>query len=483
MSEKNLNKVHEGFEIKDESHGKKIKRLRQERYYPEPETCYLEIGGHFYPVINFSTFGVAILCPADFKSDIELFGVPFIYNNVELNLLHLRFNRTEQEDDTRISVAFQIIDEPINRDKIDGVTTAQRVIALQQDYIKTSSEIPREVKAQVYEIADWLEHLMAEIDEVEQNNKVHSHQSIVDYEETIITIVGSYLGEVFPVIYSRFNSAIIEHPQEIQKQSISFLRQKLNHLIYQAPFADRVFNKPLGYAGDYEMMNLIYKQENVGKSLFARCLHRFYVDEPAAQAVRNRADYLIGVIKNELANADPNRPLRMLSVACGPAMEWQKLLPELKDLATPVMMDLLDQDEQALLSTQHNLQHLNIKHRVPVEFQFFHKAIKNIIVRGLDFNEYDLIYSAGLFDYLTDPVAAMAAKQMYKALRPGGKVVIGNFNVNNPNRAGMEYALDWELIHRSEQELLGLFSETGGELEIEKESLDINLFCVIKKPL
>jgi len=45
----------------------------------------------------------------------------------------------------------------------------------------------------------------------------------------------------------------------------------------------------------------------------------------------------------------------------------------------------------------------------------------------------------------------------------------------------MEYGLDWELIHRSEQDLLNLFKDTGGKLTIEKESLDINLFCVIEK--
>lgn len=482
MSSVNLNKVHEGIEIKEDHHDKRIKLLRQERYFPGQESCYLDIGGRYYSIVNFSTFGVAILCPTGFQCEDELLGVPFVFDNVEVSLLHLRLVRREAEGDEQEIVAFEIVDEPINQDRINGISTAQRVISLHQAYAETTSQIPQQVKAQVYEIADWLEHIMAEIDEIEQNNNIHSHQSIVDYEESIISVMSRYLGEVFPEIYDRFNGIIQQHPETIQKQSINFLRQKLDHLIYQAPFAERVFTKPLGYAGDYEMMNLIYKQENVGKSLFARCLHRYYIDEPAAQAVRNRADYLISVICKELDKVGHERPYRMLSVACGPAMEWQKLLPELGKLNKAVIVDLLDQDEQALLSTQNRLLHLKVKHHVPVEFQFIRKAIKNIIARGTDFKEYDLIYSAGLFDYLSDPVAFMAANQLYKGLRPGGKLVIGNFNISNPNRVGMEYALDWELIHRSEQDLLNLFRDTGGKLRVEKESLDINLFCVIEKP-
>ena len=482
MSKVNLNKVHEGFDIKDEANKNRIKLLRQERFFPSDQSCFLDINGQFFQIINFSSFGVAIRCPVEFQCDGDLADIPFVFDGVEVNLLHLRFARREPEVDGNDVIAFEIIDNPINRDKIDAVSTVQRVITLHQQYVESASKIPMEVKAQVYEIADWLEHIMAEIDEIEQNNKLQSHQSNIDYDETIISVMARYLGEVFPEVYQQFNSIIQQHPEEIQKQSINFLRQKLNHLIYQAPFAERVFTKPLGYAGDYEMMNLIYKQENIGKSLFARCLHRYYIDEPAAQAVRNRAYYLIGVIKNELANVEQDRPYRILSVACGPAMEWQKLLADMPTVNTEVVVDLLDQDEQALLSTQNRLRHLKIKHRATVEFQFIHKAIKNIIARGTDYRQYDLIYSAGLFDYLSDPVAFMAANQLYKSLRPAGKLIIGNFNVSNPNRVGMEYALDWELIHRSEQDLLNLFSDIGGNLKVEKESLDINLFCVITKP-
>lgn len=481
MTESAKSHIHENFEIKEGVHNQRITLLRQERHFPEVKSCYLDIGGREYPVLNYSTFGIAIYCAADFTQDQEFYNVPFVYNHVEVAQLHIRQIRRESQQDGHNIIAYEIIGEPINQDKLDAVNTAQQMIQLQQTYVQNIGAIPLEVKAQVYAIADWLEHLMRQVDKIEENIKHTNHQSDLDYEETIVGMTASYLAKVFPDVLNQFGQFTGKLPAELLKQSIDFLRQKLNHLIYQAPFAERVYTKPLGYAGDYEMMNLIYKRENVGKSLFARCLQRYYINEPAAQAVRNRADYLIGVITQELAQAAADRPFRMLSVACGPAMEWQRLLPQLGGLDKQVVVDLLDQDEQALLSTQNRLRHLRSQHPAPVNFQFIHKAIKNIIVRGAAYKEYDLIYSAGLFDYLSDPVAFMAAQQLFKSVRAGGKLVIGNFNVGNPTQVVMDYALDWELIYRSEQDLLELFKNVGGQLTVEREPLGINLFCVISK--
>lgn len=474
-------RIHENFQIHESKQGERIKLVRQDRRLPRVEACYIELQDMALEVVNFSSFGLAVEAVNGFSCDAEQFDVPFIYDNVEVSQLHLRKVRTETSQHGIEIIAFEIIGEPLNTDKLEAVTTARKVIQLQQNYAANAVHIPTEVKAQVYEIQDWVEHLMAEIDEVENNIKHTSHQSVLAFDETIIEIIASYLGKMFPIIYQQFSKILLNLDDEIRKQSVDFLRQKLNHIIYQSPFAERVYNKPLGYAGDYEMMNLIYRQENVGKTLFSRCLHRYYIDEPAAQAVRNRADYLIGVITKTLEHADKRRPLRILSVACGPAMEWQKLLPQLGDNQQEVIVDLLDQDEQALMSTQNNLRRLGHQHNTAVKFQFINKAIKNIIGRGTDYKEYDLIYSAGLFDYLSDPVASMAASKMFKGIRPGGRLIIGNFSTDNPNQVGMEYALDWELIYRSEKDLLELFRNVGGALRIEKENLDINLFCVITK--
>jgi extracellular factor (EF) 3-hydroxypalmitic acid methyl ester biosynthesis protein len=264
-----------------------------------------------------------------------------------------------------------------------------------------------------------------------------------------------------------FAQEIAGESDDVKKQAVEFLRHKLHDLIYQAPFAQRVYSKPLGYAGDFEMMNLIYRSENLGKTLFARCLQRYYINEPSAQAVRNRVDYFAEKI-TELVKSHPEtgEPIRILSVACGPAMEWQKLVPVLPD-NVQLEVDLLDQDEQALLSTQRQIKRLLARYpEKSIRFRYLNKAIKNIIVRGTERQNYD---------------SAMAASRLLDSVKPGGRLIIGNFNVGNPNQLVMDYALDWPLIYRSKEDLIDLFKYLEGSILIESEPLGINLFCVITR--
>ena len=108
-------------------------------------------------------------------------------------------------------------------------------------------------------------------------------------------------------------------------------------------------------------------------------------------------------------------------------------------------------------------------------------AIRNVIARGLPEQDYDLIYSAGLFDYFTDQVARAAAKQFITSVKPGGKVIIGNYSKDNLSASFMEMVLDWKLIYRSEEDLLRIFQGLGSRIWVEKEPLGINLFVVIQK--
>jgi extracellular factor (EF) 3-hydroxypalmitic acid methyl ester biosynthesis protein len=69
---------------------------------------------------------------------------------------------------------------------------------------------------------------------------------------------------------------------------------------------------------------------------------------------------------------------------------------------------------------------------------------------------FDFIYSMGLFDYLTPPVARAVLARLFDLLRPGGVLLVGNYHVSNPGRLYMEYWLDWCLYHRTEDAFLEL---------------------------
>jgi hypothetical protein len=259
-----------------------------------------------------------------------------------------------------------------------------------------------------------------------------------------------------------------------------YFHDRFGALIDLSPFAARCFHKPLGYAGDFEMMNMVYRDESLGDTLFGRSLSRVVLDSHAARAVRHRAHYLAGKITAAIAGSGRHRPARILSVAAGPAMELQQILRSDPALvrADRVEITLLDQDAGALTHAREQISALAAQAHVDVTLRCINTSIRTVIAEGLH-GSYDLIYSAGLFDYLTDRTARAAGGRLAAALAPGGHALIGNFAVANPTRPLMELILDWPLQHRSATDLRQLFGDIGGGIAIEQETTGVNLFAVI----
>ena len=60
-------------------------------------------------------------------------------------------------------------------------------------------------------------------------------------------------------------------------------------------------------------------------------------------------------------------------------------------------------------------------------------------------------------DYFGDELAVTLLNWVHDRLRPGGRVILGNFHPRNPTRALMDHVLDWKLVHRDESDLNRLF--------------------------
>jgi len=93
-----------------------------------------------------------------------------------------------------------------------------------------------------------------------------------------------------------------------------------------------------------------------------------------------------------------------------------------------------------------DVDHLNCSVRTML---FSRKLAKKI-------GQFDFIYSMGLFDYLAAPVAKAVLNNLFRLLKPGGKMVIGNFHISNPSKYYMEYWCDWALFHRTEEEFVNM---------------------------
>ncbi|MFO7984421.1 MAG: hypothetical protein R6U38_01045 [Desulfatiglandaceae bacterium] len=100
---------------------------------------------------------------------------------------------------------------------------------------------------------------------------------------------------------------------------------------------------------------------------------------------------------------------------------------------------------------------------------------------------FDLIYSAGLYDYILtfdekSKGAVALTTHLFHLLKPGGTLIIGNFSPKNPLhvRFGMEYLYDWVLIYRGEKDMYrlanGIPESDIAEMTLLEEPLGINYF-------
>ena len=265
-----------------------------------------------------------------------------------------------------------------------------------------------------------------------------------------------------------------------------YFRKQLWNVILRSPILARTNLKPRGYNGDSEMMQMIYKDEYQGESTFGRILHKYSIGRPAAQAVRNRRVEVATRLRRyaDCHAGDAQDRIRVLSVACGPALEIQDVLRSPED-ARRFHFSLLDQDDLALLEVAGLVEKIEDSIGAKVSVDFIQDSVRTMIVsRELKdrWGTFDFIYSMGLFDYLTAPVATAVIKNLYKLLKPDGEMIIGNFASGNPTRYFMEYWHDWKLIYRTEEELLRLASNLpGAATEIATDDTGIQMLLRICK--
>jgi extracellular factor (EF) 3-hydroxypalmitic acid methyl ester biosynthesis protein len=245
--------------------------------------------------------------------------------------------------------------------------------------------------------------------------------------------------------------------------------------------------KPRGYAGDAEMMRLIYENEHVGHFVFNRLLHKHAVEMPGADAVRNRLRLIARVFREVAARfaPTPQRKLRFLSVASGPAAELRDLFAGPEDAAR-FECALLDQDTEAIRAARRGVQLLERERRFSLSVQYLEHSVRRMLRdRNLveHVGRFQYIYSMGLFDYLTPPVAKAVLERLHELLVPGGTLLVGNYHIHNSSRFYMDYWLDWPLYYRTEESFLALADGlAGGSRDVTFDESRCQMFLRVEKP-
>lgn len=254
----------------------------------------------------------------------------------------------------------------------------------------------------------------------------------------------------------------------LEDSELEYFRDTIKESLNENTLIGHGFVKPYGYPGDFTIIHNIYSQYVNPDERFSNW-DNFFQDQAGAHAVRNRKDYFLRRCA-EVEKQDGDEK-RILILGSGPATDVNEYLKKNPD--SKIKFDLIDFDQNAI----------NFAKKQNSEFSDSIDYFKINVLRFKPYHWYDLIWSAGLFDYFKDKHFVYMLSKYYKYLASGGEFIIGNFSNSNPTKRLMEVLSDWYLVHRSKHDLIRMALEANAKedhVEVDMEELGVNLFLRIR---
>src|SRR5437867_2711106 len=348
---------------------------------------------------------------------------------------------------------------------IDFLTTTADPAGLRQQFDHfmqgwhKTYKVSAEYKVVIADMQTFLMDLRQWLDQVELGVRSSPSGSRIDLERELIKAISQPILACIDGLFGRFEKVAGEIEKDLQPAHWNYMRRQLHSLVLGSPFAYRTFSKPLGYAGDYEMVDMMNREPYEGSTLFAKVLNVWFLDQVPARAHRNRIVHLSQKILEEVLRVRPqNRPARVYNLGCGPAVEIQQFLTK-NELSNAVEFTLADFNDEALQHLRDVFETMKRNRGLSPIVQLQKRSVHQILkeaARTIDLpaeKKFDLVYCAGLFDYLPDAICQRLMNIFYSWLAPGGLLLATNVDASNPIRNGMEHLLDWHLIYRNSKQV------------------------------
>ncbi len=236
------------------------------------------------------------------------------------------------------------------------------------------------------------------------------------------------------------------------------------------PIWRRSYEKPLGYPGDYGIMNYVYDWSMEGDDAYGKLCHRIglEVGKPVATRMTLVKELILRTLKSQ-----GSEKIRITSLGCGPAREVSEVL-SVTEPEREVVFTLMDQDPRALKDAEKRISPLAEQmDTVLADYQQVSYAQLLSENSGqVELPVQDVVLCVGLFDYLPTFHAEKLVKALFNRLQPGGTLVIGNMKAGTDNIWPLKFILDWDLIYRDAEEMkrLGALTKASDSLLLLDET-------------
>ena len=279
------------------------------------------------------------------------------------------------------------------------------------------------------------------------------------FDLTLRAIESGQLSHAYPMLAGKLFADYAD-PVRRTASRCALHEHPLHDVLMEDPYTARAALKPRGYAGDAELIDLIYDQRPpLGSSSRAVSMFSNSIAFPVSEAVRQRRDYAEGRLSAAWADGK-----RICALACGHLREADALIGQ--DVGN---IFAVDQDALSL-----NVVRTNHGRTVHAEEANVIHFLRNAAKSG---QRFDFIYTLGLTDYFDMRAMSLLYRLMKACLAPGGEIMLANFLPGHLAIGWMDAVMDWHLIYRDEADLHRHAAEIGMTARTFRDATDSIVFC------
>ena len=230
-------------------------------------------------------------------------------------------------------------------------------------------------------------------------------------------------------------------------------RKRTDPYFLKSYFMLRSRTWPMGYPGDYETLEGIYRNGPMSTGL-GYYLDVHFLRTTLATAVRERKDLMRDVLKDEIQK---RKEPAILNIACGSCREIVEIANVVQQASATLMC--IDIDPNALDFAANRFAHAKLPSSM-VQFRKYN-AIKMINAERnqKEFGLQDITYSIGLFDYLDDNILTRLLGALYEGIRPGGVLIMSFKDRTRYETYEYHWFVDWSsFLQRTEEDVRALLA-------------------------
>jgi SAM-dependent methyltransferase len=236
----------------------------------------------------------------------------------------------------------------------------------------------------------------------------------------------------------------------------------VSQYFHQDPFTRWSFEKPRGYSGDAHLLDFIYGHSSVAAEIenttpLGQTVYECGTSAASSVAVRERRDLLTQHVDEIATGRGPDA--EVLTIAAGHLREADGSVALSEGRLKRWVA--LDQDPLSVGSMIRNFRGTRVD---PID-----GSVRGLLTNAYKLGQFDFVYSAGLYDYLSRKVAVSLTQRCLQMLKPNGVLLFANFAQDIPDDGYMETFMNWALLLRSEADMWDIINASVDRNAVEAQ--------------